>query len=88
MDKKQLLAGAVTGLIALGLSSGALADDKAGKEKCYGIAKAGKNDCASATGTHSCAGQSKADNDANDWKYVAKGTCEKMGGSAKAGAKK
>jgi uncharacterized membrane protein len=88
MDKKQaLLTGALTGLIALGLSTGALADEKASKEKCYGIAKAGKNDCASATGTHSCAGQAKTDGDANDWKYVAKGTCEKMGGSNTAGKK-
>ena len=55
-------------------------------EKCYGIAKAGQNDCAA--GAHSCAGQAKADNDANDWKYVAKGSCEKMGGSTTAAAKK
>ncbi len=48
------------------------------KEKCYGIAQAGKNDCAS--GTHSCAGQAKVDKDPADWKYVAKGSCEKMGG--------
>ncbi|WP_374354043.1 DUF2282 domain-containing protein [Chitinimonas sp.] len=89
MDKKQaLLTGALTGLIALGLSSGAMADDKAAKEKCYGVAKAGKNDCASSDGSHSCAGQAKTDNSATDWKYVAKGTCEKLGGSTKAGEKK
>ncbi|MBV8656869.1 MAG: DUF2282 domain-containing protein [Burkholderiales bacterium] len=89
MDKKQaLISGAVASLVAIGMMSVAHADDKAGKEKCYGIAKAGKNDCASANGSHSCAGQTKADNDANDWKYVAKGTCEKMGGSSKPGAKK
>ena len=35
-----------------------------------------------------CYGVAKADNDANDWKYVAKGSCEKMGGSTTAGAKK
>jgi uncharacterized membrane protein len=50
------------------------------KEKCYGIAKAGKNDCASSDGAHSCAGQAKADNLATEWKYVEKGTCEKEGG--------
>lgn len=49
-------------------------------DKCFGVTKAGQNDCASANGSHSCAGQSKKDKDANDWKYVAKGTCEKMGG--------
>lgn len=44
------------------------------KEKCYGIAKAGGNDCAS-TGNNSCAGQSKTEFDGKAWKYVAKGTC-------------
>jgi len=42
--------------------------------------KAGKNDCASASGSHSCAGQAKKDHDAGDWSYVAKGTCDKAGG--------
>ncbi|PHV12197.1 BufA1 family periplasmic bufferin-type metallophore [Chitinimonas sp. BJB300] len=88
MDKKQaLIAGAIGSLIAMGLSTGAMADDKAAKEKCYGVAKAGKNDCAATNGSHSCAGQAKADNDPNEWKYVAKGTCEKMGGSTQAGKK-
>ena len=50
------------------------------KEKCFGIAKAGQNDCASVTGSHSCAGQGKKDNDPTEWKFVAKGSCEKMGG--------
>jgi uncharacterized membrane protein len=48
------------------------------KGKCFGIAQAGKNDCAS--GAHSCAGQATKDKDPGDWKYVAKGSCEKMGG--------
>jgi uncharacterized membrane protein len=82
------LACAIASLIALGLAAGAQADDKAAKEKCYGIAKAGKNDCAAANGSHSCAGQSKVDNDPYAWKYVAKGTCEKLGGSTEPGKKK
>ncbi|AFK56941.1 MAG: DUF2282 domain-containing protein [Tistrella sp.] len=49
-------------------------------EKCYGISKAGQNDCANAAGTHSCAGMSKADYDGADWKAVAKGSCVGMGG--------
>ncbi|WP_047248782.1 DUF2282 domain-containing protein [Chromobacterium subtsugae] len=69
--------GAVIAMSALASAPAAAAD----KEKCYGIAQAGKNDCASATGTHSCAGQAKMDKDPGDWKYVAKGSCEKMGGS-------
>lgn len=50
------------------------------KEKCFGIAKAGQNDCASTSGAHSCAGQSKVDMDKTEWKYVAKGTCKTMKG--------
>jgi uncharacterized membrane protein len=45
-----------------------------GKDKCYGISLAGKNDCAAGAGT-SCAGSSKVDYQGNAWKYVAKGTC-------------
>ncbi len=46
-------------------------------EKCYGIAKAGKNDCA-ATGNSSCAGTSKLNGDPNAWIYVAEGYCERI----------
>lgn len=69
-------------LVALTLAAGAptaYAAD-APKEKCYGIAKKGANDCASANGSHSCAGQGAVDSYPYDWKYVAKGTCEKMAG--------
>ena len=57
------------------------------KEKCFGIAKAGQNDCASVTGAHSCAGQSKVDMDKTEWKYVAKGTCKSMNGLTQEEAK-
>lgn len=73
---KTLLLSALTAAIALGAAAPAMA---AAKEKCYGIAAAGKNDCA-ANG-HSCAGQSKVDKDPAEWKYVAAGTCKSMGGS-------
>jgi uncharacterized membrane protein len=46
-------------------------------EKCYGIAKAGKNDCAS-TGNNSCAGLSKANADPRAWVYVPAGYCERI----------
>lgn len=48
---------------------------KGPKEKCYGIALAGENDCANLAGTHSCQAQSTVDFDAGEWVYVAKGTC-------------
>jgi len=72
------LAAAVGSLISLGATGVAAAGDKADKEKCYGVAKAGQNDCA-ANG-HACAGQSKVDNDPAEWKHVPKGECEKLGG--------
>jgi len=86
MNKRQfLISAAIAGLAVTGMNVAHAADPS--KDKCYGIAKAGANDCASATGTHSCAGQAKVDNDPNEWKYVAKGTCTDMGGSLKPGAK-
>jgi uncharacterized membrane protein len=45
---------------------------------CYGVAKAGKNDCA--TASHSCAGAAKKDNDPTEWKHMPKEECEKAGG--------
>ncbi len=50
------------------------------KEKCYGVAMKGKNDCSAGPGT-SCAGTSTVDYQGNAWKYVSKGTCTDMGGS-------
>ncbi|MGH6961805.1 MAG: BufA1 family periplasmic bufferin-type metallophore [Dongiaceae bacterium] len=45
-------------------------------EKCFGIAKAGRNDCQ--TSTHSCAGTSTVDAAGDSWIYVPAGTCEKL----------
>ena len=47
------------------------------KEKCFGIARKGDNDCAAGAGT-TCAGTSKTDHQGNAWKYVAKGTYESI----------
>ncbi len=91
MNHRLVISSAVASVLALGLAGQVAAQEK-GKDKCYGIAKAGQNDCANLAGTHSCAGQSKVDNDPGDWKYVAKGTCKDMKGmtadEAKAKAKK
>ena len=51
-------------------------------EKCYGIAKAGKNDCASA-GNNSCGGSSKVTGDSKAWIYVPEGYCERIVGGSK-----
>ena len=76
-----LIAAAVGSLLSLGIAQQASAADDAGaKEKCFGIAKAGKNDCAASA--HSCAGQSKQDASAKEWLYVPKGTCERIAGGS------
>jgi uncharacterized membrane protein len=80
MDQKTLVAAAVAGLFALGAQGGALAQGK-DQEKCWGVAKAGQNDCGSNKTAHSCAGHSKMDYDPDDFKVVKAGTCVQMGGS-------
>ncbi len=77
------IASAVGSLLMLG---GVASAADGAKEKCSGVADAGKNDCASAT--HSCAGQAKKDKDPGEWKYVPKGECEKMGGKVVKGETK
>ena len=77
--KALMMSAAVGGLVALGaVSTAAVAadEDKAAMEKCYGVAKAGQNDCAGKA--HACAGQSKADADGGEFISVPKGTCEKL----------
>ena len=88
MNQRLILSTALASVLAMGvLSTANAADTPAAKEKCFGIAKAGQNDCANLSGTHSCAGQSKADGVVDDWKYVAKGTCQKLGGKSEEQAK-
>ena len=66
----------MTAGVAAGLATTPVAAQSA-KEKCYGVSKAGKNDCAAGPGT-SCAGTSTKDYQGNAWKYVKKGTCTKI----------
>jgi uncharacterized membrane protein len=77
MFKSVISAAALATVLAATINAPVAAQEK---EKCFGIAAAGKNDCANLAGTHSCAGQSKADKDAGEWKYVAKGECATMKG--------
>jgi uncharacterized membrane protein len=86
MNQRLIASGALASLMALGLLSPAAAQT-AGKEKCYGVAKAGTNDCANLAGTHACSGDAKVDNDPGEWKYVPSGTCAKMGGKSEQEAK-
>lgn len=96
--KKAVLASAVT-VAAAGFSMAARAGEQscakkqscAGKdkvmatEKCLGVVKAGKNDCASVNKSHSCAGQAKADSDASEWIKLPTGLCERLAGGKVAG---
>jgi uncharacterized membrane protein len=81
-DKKQIVLGAVAGLVALGLAagSGSAFAAKEGFEKCAGIVKAGKNDCG--TSKHACAAQATKDSDKEEWVYVPNGTCDKLVGAS------
>lgn len=88
MNNVQLtLAALASSAVAL---AAAPADAQRGKqemEKCYGVAKAGKNDCAAGPGT-TCAGTSKRNYQGNAWKMVAKGTCAKIKTPAGSGSPK
>jgi uncharacterized membrane protein len=78
---KTLLSTAIGGVLALSaLSMSVFAADEAATEKCYGVAKAGKNDCAGAG--HACAGQSKADANGKEWIKLPAGTCERLVGGS------
>jgi len=98
MRKDLMMRSAIAGVLALGglaVAGQGLADDmkmgmgkpvmKSGYEKCFGIAKAGMNDCAGKAAPHACAGQATIDRDKVDFVYLPKGTCGKIaGGSTKA----
>lgn len=85
MNQRAMIAATAAAVMSLSMVAMPAAAQE--KEKCFGIAKAGQNDCASINGTHSCAGQSKVDMDKTEWKYVAKGTCKEMKGLTQEEAK-
>ena len=79
-NQHTLITTAITGLLALGITTAASSAYASEEEKCFGIAKAGQNACNSNKSKHSCAGHSKIDNDPSDFKLLPKGSCEKIGG--------
>jgi len=78
--KKQLLVHAVVTAM-LGMSAPVMAAEAPAMEKCYGIAKAGKNDCGTIKG-NACAAQIKQDKSPVAWIFVPKGTCDKIAGGS------
>ena len=88
MNTRLIASSALASVLAMGaLSAAYAADPSKEKEKCFGIAKAGTNDCANLSGSHSCAGQSKNAMAPDEWNYVAKGSCAKIGGKSEVEAK-
>lgn len=80
---KTLIASALAAAVALPIAAaqaGPTPVPSYDSEKCFGIAKAGANDCAAMTGAHSCAGMSKVDSDPNEWVYVPAGYCSRIVG--------
>ncbi len=91
-DTKQITKATLAGILAIGASLAAgsayaVPDQPKNWEKCAGIAKAGMNDCGSLDGKHSCAGQAKSGNHAQEWVYVPEGTCTKITGGKVAAIK-
>jgi uncharacterized membrane protein len=82
--KKVTAATALTGALALAAVMVPTQQADASKVKCWGIAKAGQNDCANAAGTHSCAGHSTIDYDGGEWKTAKSAeACQEAGGQLK-----
>jgi uncharacterized membrane protein len=72
---------AVASLAAAGIAqSGPAPTPEFSFEKCYGVSKAGMNDCQ--TNTHSCAGTASADNQGDAWVYLPSGSCSKLTGGS------
>ena len=86
--KTMITAGLIAGAVALATANAANAEEgTAAKEKCFGVAKMSKNDCAAADKSHSCMGHATTDGNANEWIAMPAGMCEKLvGGSLTPGA--
>jgi uncharacterized membrane protein len=80
MTRNALALSVLSAAIALASSGPVLAADQPASEKCYGVVKAGANDCE--TATNSCAGTSTQDGQGDAWVLVPKGLCEKLVGGS------
>lgn len=75
--RRRLIAAAMAGALGAGLLSAHAGEAEI---RCFGVAKAGQNDCASRTGAQACSGQAKKDYDPLDFRLMPKGTCDAPGG--------
>ena len=83
MTTKTTTTALVAGAVAAALTGSFTTTAHAANETCYGISRAGQNDCAAGPGT-TCAGTSTVDYQGNAWTLVPEGTCEKYGTAADA----
>ncbi len=87
MKKKNIILSAAVSTAILGLSvttASAHMEPKKGEgvEKCYGVVKAGKNECSTKIGKHACAGMAKTDSSPYEWIKVPNGVCNKLVGGS------
>lgn len=82
MHKSLVITSAIAAGITMAAGAGKALAGEAKAEKCYGIVKAGKNDCAIASQGTTCAGQAKKDAIGDAWIYVPKGKCEAIVGGS------
>jgi len=81
MNTKSIIAATLLGSLALAAAaSAAPVAQPSGSEKCYGVAAAGKNDCAA--GAHSCAGQATRNSDKSSFVFLPAGACSKLAGGS------
>ncbi len=82
--KKAVTAGFIAGAVALAIAGATAvnAEETEAKEKCYGVVKAGHNDCGDAAKAHSCMSHATADGDKNEWISLPAGLCEKLAGGS------
>ncbi len=80
--KTLIAAGVIAVLQASNASAHLEPKEDDGMEKCYGVVKAHKNDCASKATKHGCAGMAKSGGDANEWIKMPEGLCEKLVGGS------
>ncbi len=82
MNKKTFISSVILGIASIAATSTpALAKDSK-MEKCYGVVKAGQNDCSAKSGSHSCAGSAKVDGSKDEWVLLPKGSCERIVGGS------
>ncbi|MBL8713802.1 MAG: DUF2282 domain-containing protein [Alphaproteobacteria bacterium] len=81
MKKHVIAAATLAAAISFAANAAQAEHHEAKTEKCYGVVKAGKNDCN--TAAHSCAGVAKTDSDKTEWVKVPEGLCDKLTGGSK-----